>query len=56
MKRSGVCIVLVEHEMDFIRRVCDHVVALANGRVVTSGDFETVAANPEVRSAYLGRQ
>ena len=56
MKTQGVCIVLVEHEMEFIQRACDQVVAMASGRVVAQGDFETVAANDEVRSAYLGRR
>jgi ABC-type branched-subunit amino acid transport system ATPase component len=56
MKSQGVCIVLVEHEMDFIRRSCDQIVAMANGQVVATGDFDTVAANADVRSAYLGRR
>ncbi|HVB05642.1 MAG TPA: ATP-binding cassette domain-containing protein [Acidimicrobiales bacterium] len=56
MKGAGVCIVLVEHEMEFIRKSCDHVVAMANGSVVTQGSFETVAANDDVRAAYLGRR
>lgn len=55
MRRAGVCIVLVEHEMEFIRRICDRVVAMANGRVVATGDFDTVAADDFVKSAYLGR-
>lgn len=56
MKGEGICIVLVEHEMEFIRKSCDQIVAMANGKVVATGDFDTVAADPVVRSAYLGRR
>jgi ABC-type branched-subunit amino acid transport system ATPase component len=56
MKSEGVCIVLVEHEMEFMRRSCDQIVAMANGKVVAKGDFDTVAADPVVKSAYLGRR
>lgn len=56
MKAEGVCVVLVEHEMEFIRSSCDQIVAMANGKVMAMGDFDTVAADPVVRDAYLGRR
>lgn len=56
MRSEGICVVLVEHEMGFIRRLCDQIVVMANGRVVAQGGFDEVAADPVVRDAYLGRR
>jgi ABC-type branched-subunit amino acid transport system permease subunit/ABC-type branched-subunit amino acid transport system ATPase component len=50
----GITMVLVEHDLDLVMRVCDHVVVLDRGRVLASGAPETVRADPAVRLAYLG--
>ena len=51
---DGVAVVLVAHEMELVARVSRTVIAMANGRVVAHGDFATVAANAQVKDAYLG--
>jgi len=51
---QGVEIVVVEHVMDVIKRLCEHVHVLANGKIIASGSFEKVAADPVVVEAYLG--
>ncbi|MFC0282253.1 ABC transporter ATP-binding protein [Camelimonas abortus] len=56
LRDEGVSFGMVEHNMGMIRALCDHVYALAEGRVVAEGDFETVAASDEVARAYLGAQ
>ncbi|HVU71705.1 MAG TPA: ABC transporter ATP-binding protein [Mycobacteriales bacterium] len=47
-------VLLVEHHMDLVMRVCDRVVVLDFGRVVASGSPDEVRNDPEVAAAYLG--
>jgi branched-chain amino acid transport system ATP-binding protein len=54
--RQRTAIALVEHHMDFVMSVCDHVVVLSFGRVVAAGTPDEVKANPEVTEAYLGHE
>ena len=50
-KRS---IIVIEHDIDFIRNLEAPVMVLNLGQVLTEGSFETVAADPRVRDVYLG--
>ncbi|MCU4180445.1 ABC transporter ATP-binding protein [Bosea sp. BH3] len=52
----GVTLLLIEHQMDMIARLCDHVIVLAEGRRLLEGSFEEVAGNHEVQQAYMGRR
>jgi branched-chain amino acid transport system ATP-binding protein len=47
-------VILVEHEMDVIRRVSDRCVVLNFGRKIFEGSFEALIADAEVQTAYLG--
>jgi branched-chain amino acid transport system ATP-binding protein len=47
-------VVLVEHHMDLVMRVCDEVVVLDFGEVIASGSPDEVRADPAVADAYLG--
>lgn len=51
---EGITVLIVEHEMGLVRRLCDPVIVMAQGRVLSEGSFEQIAANEEVVSAYLG--
>jgi branched-chain amino acid transport system ATP-binding protein len=51
----GVTILLIEHDMDLVMRLCDPVIVLSEGRPLVEGPFETVANDPRVLEAYLGR-
>ena len=51
---AGTALLLIEHQMDTIARLCDHVVVMAEGRHLTEGTFETVAADRTVQDAYMG--
>ena len=46
---------MIEHDMDFIGRMCDPVICMAEGAVVAEGTAEEVKNNEEVIEAYLGR-
>ncbi|MCU1545662.1 MAG: hypothetical protein JWP30_762, partial [Homoserinimonas sp.] len=50
----GCTLLVVEHDMDIVRELADRVVVLANGRVLTVGTMDEVAAHNDVRTAYLG--
>jgi ABC-type branched-subunit amino acid transport system ATPase component len=54
LKSEGVSFGIVEHDMHLIAEVCDHVHALTEGRVLVSGPFADVTADPRVIDAYLG--
>jgi branched-chain amino acid transport system ATP-binding protein len=46
---------MIEHDMDFISRLCDPVICMAEGAVLAQGSAEEVKNNEEVIEAYLGR-
>jgi branched-chain amino acid transport system ATP-binding protein len=50
----GYTFCIVEHDMDLIARLCDPVIVMAEGRVLTEGSFEQVRQNRAVLEAYLG--
>lgn len=47
-------IILVDHDLDFVRRFSDSITVLNNGELVTTGPTNDVANDPEVRQVYLG--
>jgi branched-chain amino acid transport system ATP-binding protein len=50
-KRS---VLVVEHHMDFVMGVCDHIYVLDAGRIIAEGDPAAIQQNAAVRAAYLG--
>ncbi|MEL0205085.1 MAG: ABC transporter ATP-binding protein [Alphaproteobacteria bacterium] len=53
-KERGYTFCMIEHDMDFISRLCDPVIVMAEGAVLTSGTAAEVKANEAVIEAYLG--
>jgi branched-chain amino acid transport system permease protein len=47
-------IIIIEHDMELVRRLADRVVVLHQGRFLADGSVEDVRANPEVRAVYVG--
>jgi ABC-type branched-subunit amino acid transport system ATPase component len=56
LRSKGLALLLIEHNLRFVRRVADEVTVLEAGRRIASGTLAEVAANEAVRVAYLGRQ
>ena len=56
LPRRGVTVLLIEHDMGFIARLCDPVIVMAEGQVLTEGRFDEVRVDHRVREAYLGRR
>ena len=53
-KERGYTFVVIEHDMDFIGRICDPVVCMAEGKVLAQGTLAEIKANEQVIEAYLG--
>ena len=51
----GYTFCMIEHDMEFISRLCDPVIVMAEGRVLTEGPADRVMADEAVIEAYLGR-
>jgi urea transport system ATP-binding protein len=49
-------LIVIEHDMEFIRQIARKVTVLHQGHVLKEGAFESVKADPEVIEVYLGRQ
>ncbi|MYF90557.1 MAG: ABC transporter ATP-binding protein [Boseongicola sp. SB0676_bin_33] len=45
---------MIEHDMDFIGRLCDPVICMAEGKVLAEGTIDQIKANDHVIEAYLG--
>jgi len=54
--RAGRTILLVEHNLKVVAGLSDTITVLTRGQVLAEGDYAAVAANPEVRAAYLGSE
>jgi branched-chain amino acid transport system ATP-binding protein len=53
-RNHGVSFLIVEHNMDLIAQLCDPVLVMSEGRLLTQGTPDEVLADPRVVQAYLG--
>lgn len=53
-QERGYTFCVIEHDMDFIGRLCDPVICMAEGRVLAQGSLAEIKANDAVIEAYLG--
>lgn len=54
-KERGYTFCVIEHDMDFIGRLCDPVICMAEGKVLAEGTVDQVKNDERVIEAYLGR-
>ncbi|WP_069298944.1 ABC transporter ATP-binding protein [Neptunicoccus sediminis] len=53
-QERGYTFCMIEHDMDFIGRLCDPVIVMAEGTVLAEGSIDEIKANEQVIEAYLG--
>jgi ABC-type branched-subunit amino acid transport system ATPase component len=53
LRDEGLSMIMVEHELAVVERVCDPVVVMAQGRVISQGSMKDVTSRREVLDAYL---
>ena len=54
LKREGKTVILIEHNMELIRELCDNVIVMDSGKSLAQGKPEEVLRKKEVVEAYLG--
>ncbi len=53
-RELGYTFFVIEHDMDMIAKLCDPVIVMAQGEVMTQGHIDDIRANPKVIEAYFG--
>ena len=54
LHHAGLTVVLIEHNLDLVMRLCRPILVMAGGRLLLEGDPDTVRSDPRVIDAYLG--
>lgn len=54
LKHQGKTIILIEHNMELIRQLSDHVIVMDSGELLAQGRADEVLSDPRVVEAYLG--
>ncbi|MDN5928824.1 MAG: ABC transporter ATP-binding protein [Hyphomicrobiales bacterium] len=55
LQEKGKTFLIIEHDMELVRSVCERIIVMDAGEIVFEGSFEEVASNEVVIDAYLGR-
>lgn len=53
-EKFGLSIILVEHDMKVVMKVCENIVVMNEGTVIAEGSSQEIQNNPRVKEAYLG--
>ena len=54
-QERGFTFCMIEHDIEFISKLCDSVVVMAEGSLLAKDSINAIKANPDVIEAYLGR-
>ena len=52
--KGGHTILVVEHDMAFVREIAERITVMHMGKLLAEGPMEKIESNPAVRDAYLG--
>jgi branched-chain amino acid transport system permease protein len=55
-REEGLCVLLVEHDLDFVRDISSRVIVLHQGRIVLDGSVAEVVSSPLVKTIYAGEE
>ena len=53
--KPGCTLLIVEHDIDFIKKICDWLTVLDQGRVIGSGTIDAIERDPRVQEIYTSR-
>jgi branched-chain amino acid transport system ATP-binding protein len=54
LRAAGTTLLLIEHNLGFVERLCDEVIVMARGKVLATGQMADLRGNELVQEAYLG--
>jgi ABC-type branched-subunit amino acid transport system ATPase component len=54
LKKQGKTLIIIEHNMELVKRLCDHAIVLDSGKLLAKGTPEEVFQDKKVQEAYLG--
>jgi branched-chain amino acid transport system ATP-binding protein len=49
-------VLMVEHNLNVVAKLADHITVLARGEIIAEGNYDTVSKHPDVIQAYLGSE
>jgi len=55
-QHKNMAIMVIDHDMDFVMRICDYIFVLNFGIKITEGTPEVIQQDEKVKEAYLGRE
>jgi branched-chain amino acid transport system ATP-binding protein len=56
LNQTGLTLIVVEHDMAFVRDIAQRVIVLHQGRIFADGALDEVTRRQDVRDIYLGRK
>ena len=54
-KEKKYTFIMIEHDLDFISKLCDTIIVMAEGQFLTQGNIKQIKSNQKVIDIYLGK-